>query len=115
MERVDLTWEYGTERQRKWGFGSPGGWEYSAVSFGRLADGRWFAQRYGRQADVDDRQQGGCVFGTDEQAEQLALRLAYSWMSEGDWWAMPASFDGFGRPDDGLPWVRIGQRWKLPD
>ena len=115
MDRVDLTHEYGVDRQRKWASGSPAHWQYTAVVFGRLVDGRWFAERHGRQADVDDRQQGACVFGGDEQGERLALRLAYSWMREGDWSPMPASFDELGHPTDGLPWIRIGQRWRLPD
>lgn len=113
MDRVHLHRVFGTDRQRRWRQGAVAAFDTTEVTFGRLSDGRWFADRAGYEADADDRQQGACVFGTDEQGRQLALRWAYSWMRGGDWRPQPARFDGSGRPADGLPWLRTGQDWYL--
>jgi hypothetical protein len=113
VERVDLRWQHGTDRHRRWRRGGSQSWATTSITFGRLADGRWFAYRSGHGADRDDRQQGACVFGVDEQARTLALRLAYSWMREGEWRPVPASFGPDARPSDGLRWVRRGADWFL--
>lgn len=109
MERVDLTHEYGIDRQRAWRDRATAASNAQRVTFGRLADGRWFA-------DCRDRD-GAYVFGTDEQARELALRLAYRWMEESDrrWSATPAAYDARGEPTDGLPWVRRGGEWHVED
>lgn len=112
MERVDLAYEYGVDRQRAWRDDSSQSAFLTVVSFGRLANGRWYAQRRGWAADGDDRRLGACVFGADAKGKTLALRLAYSWMREGQWWPRPAAFDA-GVPADGLPWVRRGGEWVL--
>jgi hypothetical protein len=113
MDRVDLVWQFGTDRQRRWRQGGISEWNTTSVQFGRLADGRWFADRSGYLADTEDRQKGACVFSADERGRTLALRLAYRWMSEGEWRPQPASFDGSGQPTDGLPWRRSGGQWFL--
>lgn len=113
MERVELQHRHGTDRQRCWRQGGAQTFWTTTVVYGRLGDGRWFADRSGYEADIDDRQQGACVFGADDQAAQLALRLAYSWMRAGEWRPQPAGFDAHGRPVDGLPWVRRGSDWML--
>lgn len=109
MDRVDLTHEYGVDRQRAWRDRATAASNLQRVTFGRLADGRWFADR---------RERGGAyVFTADDQGETLALRLAYRWMREagGRWWAAPAAYDNRGEPVDGLPWVRRGGEWHLED
>lgn len=113
MERVDLAHVHGTDRQRRWRQGGVQHWSTTTVTFGQLADGRWFAERTGRGADADDHQRGACVFGSDDQARELALRLAYSWMREGEWSPVPAAFGPDGEPVDGLPWRSAGGRWFL--
>lgn len=112
MERVDLVWENGVDRQRRWVSGATQGWNHASVTFGRLADGRWFAHRTSPQARGDHL---AYVFGAGEQDEQLALRLAYRWMSEGEWRPWPAAFGPDGQPLDGLPWMRRGSDWILND
>lgn len=114
MDRVDLTPLDGTDRQRRWRQGGAAEWDTSAVTFGRLAGGRWFAERTGHLSDFEDRQGGACVFGADELGHTLALRLAYSWMRDGEWRAQPAKFGADAKPCDGLPWQRRGGDWYLP-
>ncbi len=113
VDRIDLTRAYGVDRQRRWRHGGAQSSGTTSICYGRLGDGRWFAERTGRQADNDDRQQGACVFDTGERGRVLALRLASSWMRDGAWVAQPAAFDASGRPVDGLPWVRRGSDWML--
>ncbi len=113
MDRLDLTRQHGVDRQRRWRHGGAQTYATTSVTFGRLAYGRWFAERTGRDADNDDRQQGACVFGADDQARELALRLAYSWMRQGEWRAQPAAVGPDGKPLDNLPWVRRGSDWML--
>lgn len=113
MERVDLARQYGTDRQRRWRRGGAQTWSTTSVTYGRLADCRWFAERCGQGADPDDKALGACVFDAGALGEQLALRLAYSWMRDGDWRPEPAALDSDGRPVDGLPWVRRGGAWFL--
>jgi hypothetical protein len=103
------------DRQRSWRNGWTQGPYVTVVVFGRLGDGRWFAERHGRLADDVDRRRGACAFDAHENGRILALRLAYRWMRESgvDWTAMPASFDSDGNPADGLPWIRRGSDWIL--
>ncbi len=110
MERVDLTHAYGTDRQRRWRTGAVGAWDTSTVTFGRLSDGRWFAERTGPAAAGDG---DAYVYGADERGHELALALAYGWMRGGDYRPVPAAFDGDGKPIDGLPWRRSGAEWFL--
>jgi hypothetical protein len=109
MDRIDLTHEFGVDRQRAWRDRPTAASNLQRVVFGRLADGRWFA-------DAGDRE-GAYVFNADERGEQLALRLAYRWMRESGrrWFATPAAYDNRSEPVDGLPWVRRGGEWFLED
>lgn len=109
MERVDLTHEYGVDARRAWRDRATAASNARRVTFGRLADGRWFASRSGEP--------GAYVFGADDQGETLALRLAYRWMRDagGRWWPTPAAYDGRAEPVDGLPWVRRGGEWHLEE
>lgn len=109
MERVDLAHVYGTDRQRAWRTAGPY-WQERRVEFGRLGDGRWYAN--------DSRDPGGAyVFDADELGEQLALRFAYRRMRQegGDWLPTPAAYDGHGNPTDGLPWKASGRHWYLAE
>lgn len=106
MDRVVLTHEYGVDRQRAWRDRATAASNCRRVVFGRLGDGRWFA---------DQREAGGAyVFGADQQGHDLALRLAYRWMGEfgRHWFATPAAYRD-GEPADDLPWVRRGGEWFL--
>ena len=86
MERVDLDHEYGKVRHQRWG----NGWEWGPyathIEVGQLADGRWYAWRYGRYAGWRDTRQGACVY-TGQHAERLARGTARRWMRTigGDW------------------------------
>ncbi|SNY29121.1 hypothetical protein [Paractinoplanes atraurantiacus] len=111
MERVDLAHVHGTDRQRHWVRGGAQTWDRTSVTFGKLADGRWFAVRLGHGAHGDT---DAYVYGADDQGHLLALRLAYSWMREGEWRPEPAAYGSDGQPiDDGLPWVKRGGSWFL--
>jgi hypothetical protein len=109
VDRVQLHLEFGVDRQRRWRDRATTASNARFVTFGRLADGRWYADRH----DYD----GAFVFDADEQGRTLALRLAYRWMREagGRWWATPAAYDNRSQPVDGLPWVRRGGEWHLED
>ena len=108
MERVDLTHQYGVDRQRQWRDRATTAPNVRVVTFGRLQDGRWFAHLSGEP-------DGAHVFGADERGRDLALRLAYRWIRKagGRWWPTPAAYDNRGEPVDGLPWVRRGGEWFL--
>jgi hypothetical protein len=110
VERVDLTWQHGVDRQRRWRNGATAHWQYESVTFGRLGDGRWFTSHTN---DPD----GAYAFDADERGKELALRLAYRIMGEsgGRWMPTPAAYDSAGRPTDGLPWVKAGGEWILAD
>lgn len=111
MDRVDLTHAYGAEPQRCWRSGGTAAPNMVRVSFGRLSDGRWWANR-------SDDTGGAYVYDADQLGQTLALRLAYRWMREagGRWWPTPASYGPGGRePADGLPWVRRGGEWHLEE
>lgn len=108
MERVQLHLVHGTDPQRRWRNAATGASQLVHVTFGRLADGRWYADR--------TREPGGAyVFDNSQNGEALARQLAYRWMSEagGRWWATPAAYDSRAEPVDGLPWVRRGGEWYL--
>jgi hypothetical protein len=109
MDRVDLTHEYGVERQRAWRDRATAASNIQRITFGRLDDGRWFCDRHERD--------GAYVFAPDQQGHDLALRLAYRWMQESGrhWFATPAAYDNRSEPVDGLPWVRRGGEWFLED
>jgi hypothetical protein len=117
MDRVDLTGQFGTDRQRCWRSGWAEGPFVTTVTFGKLADGRWFADRRGREGDSDDHRFGACVYAATDLGRTLALRMAYRWMrtSSSCWKAEPATFDTERRPADGLPWVRRGGEWVLQE
>jgi hypothetical protein len=108
VDRVDLTWQFGIDRRRRWRNSASQSWGLTYVSFGRLADGRWYAAR---SRDPD----GAYVFADDGQGEELALRTAKRLMADagGSWIATPAAFDHRGNPTDGLPWVASGGEWTL--
>jgi hypothetical protein len=111
VDVVDLTRAYGVDRQRAWRTGDTETYRAGHVVFGKLADGRWFAERRGYQ--IHDG--GAFVFDATEKGKTLALRLAYRWMSDGQrWLPTPAVYDGEEKPVDGLPWVRRGSVWVLP-
>lgn len=80
MERIDLTYEHGVDRLLSWNNGWIWGPFVTVVTVGRLADGRWFAQRYGRAATRRDLREGACVYTADARGEHLARATARRWM-----------------------------------
>lgn len=66
------------------------GWVYGPfvthVVVGELADGRWFAERYGRAASRRDKREGACVYDGPD-AEHYAQATAQRWMRTvgGEW------------------------------
>lgn len=116
MERVDLAHEFGVDRQRAWRSAASGMSYVVQVGFGRLADGRWYAEMHGHRGRFEDGGRGAHVFTATDLGKTLALRLAYRWMRDagGTWTPTPAAFDNLGRPADGLPWVASGSEWILP-
>jgi hypothetical protein len=114
VDRVELVYETGVDRQRRWRNAGTQSAHLSQVEFGRLADGRWYAWPTGRWAGLDIHA-GAYVFAATERGRDLALRLAYRWMRDagGTWWPTPAAFDSHHRPVDGLPWKALGGEWYL--
>lgn len=116
VERVELMYEYGVRRRRRWRNAVSGSAFLVQVSVGQLRDGRWFAQcaGYGIAARYDG--EAAYVFDNRTYGEQLAVRLAYRWMRDlgGRWEPTPARYSADGsHPDDGLPWRRAGGGWVL--
>jgi hypothetical protein len=74
VERIDLTGQLHAEQQR-W----RNGWEWGPfvvfVAVGQMADGRWYADWYGRA-----RLRRGAAAYAGEHAEWLARRTAGRWM-----------------------------------
>jgi hypothetical protein len=110
VDRVDLTRQHGVDRQRRWALAGAAYWQETYVVFGRLGDGRWFAERTGYLTAQQDGTAGAWVFDAGDRGRTLALQLAYRWMSGGRRWdPQPATVP----PTDGLPWRRTGGRWVL--
>lgn len=79
MERVDLARVHGKTRHQIWHNGWPLGPFVTHVCVGELADGRWFAERYGRNASVRDLREGAAVYA-GPNAEWYARATARRWM-----------------------------------
>jgi hypothetical protein len=86
VERIDLTRLDGKERHELWHNGWPLGPYVTHVCVGQLADGRWFAERYGRAASRWDLREGAPVYA-GPHAEHYARATARRWMRTigGDW------------------------------
>lgn len=84
---MDLVWVSGRTNVARWRRGWDQGWDATSVTIGRLADGRWFAQRSGYYASMRDKREGACVYGPDGRGEHLARATARRWMRTlaGDW------------------------------
>jgi hypothetical protein len=80
VERIDLTREHGKHRLARWTHGWSAGPFVTVVTVGRLADGRWYAERHGRGANPRDLRDGGCVYAADDRGRRLALDTAARWM-----------------------------------
>lgn len=109
MDLVNLTHVHGVDRQRCWRNGPSQSYAARTVTFGRLADGRWWADMRGYGIHGDQ----AYVYGSSDRDRERALRLAYRWMREtgGQWLPTPAAFGPDGRPTDRLPWVKRGGEW----
>lgn len=79
VERIDLTRLDGKTRHQTWRHGWVYGPFVTHVAVGELADGRWFAERYGRAASVRDKREGACVYAGPD-AEHYARGTARRWM-----------------------------------
>jgi hypothetical protein len=86
VERIDLTWLDGKERYQTWASRWSLGPFATHVCVGQLADGRWFAERYGRGASRRDLREGAAVY-SGPHAEHYARGTARRWMRTvgGDW------------------------------
>lgn len=117
MERIDLSQVPGRRAHRRWHTGWIDGPFVTVVTVGRLPDGRWYAERYGRGASRRDVREGACVYADGEHGRHLAMATARRWMRAvgGDWTPVPAGYDAQQRPIDGLPWERHGRGWVLPE
>lgn len=84
---MDLLDQYGGEVVQTWRTGWVQGPFTTAVSVGRLADGRWYAERSGRAMSRRDKREGACVYGPAERGEHLARATARRWMRTvgGEW------------------------------
>jgi hypothetical protein len=87
VERVDLVRTYGRTRVRAWRNGWVQSPRVTVVTVGRLADGRWYAERHGRAANRRDLREGACVYGSDDRGRRLAEGTARRWMRTvgGEW------------------------------
>jgi hypothetical protein len=86
VERIDLAQVYGKTRHQAWRRGWVYGPFVTHVAVGELDDGRWFAERYGRDASVWDKREGACVYSGPD-AEWYAMGTARRWMRTvgGEW------------------------------
>jgi hypothetical protein len=86
VERVDLTQLDGKERHQTWQTRWVYGPFVTHICVGELADGRWFAERYGRGASRRDLREGACVYA-GKHAKHYALATARRWMRTvgGEW------------------------------
>lgn len=84
---MDLTWQFGVERLCRWTTGDPYGPFATTITFGRLADGRWFVHCAGRKARRRDKQEGACVYSATDRGRRLALDTARRWRRTigGEW------------------------------
>jgi len=82
VERVDLVREFGKTQHQRWRDGWSDGPLVTYIAVGQLADGRWYAERYGRGASRRDLREGGCVYA-GPNAERLARATAGRWMRAG--------------------------------
>ena len=91
MERVDLTRLDGNTRHQTWRRGWVYGPFVTHICVGELADGRWFAERYGRAASRRDLREGACVYAGPD-AEHYARGTARRWMRTvgGEWVEAPS-------------------------
>lgn len=83
---MDLVWVSGRTDVARWRHGWDQGWDATSVTIGRLADGRWFAQRSGYYASMRDKREGACVYA-GRHAEHYARGTAQRWMRTlgGEW------------------------------
>jgi hypothetical protein len=87
VERIDLMRQVGGEVVQTWRTGWVQSPFTTAIRVGRLADGRWYAQRAGRAMSLRDKRQGACVYGQGDRGELLARATARRWMRTvgGEW------------------------------
>lgn len=109
-ERLHLHTVFGVRRLRRWRTTDAYGPFAQWVEYGQLADDRWYCCR---SADPG----GAHVFDTSQTGSGQALQSAYRWMRDSgrQWVPAPAAYDGSGQPVDGLPWVKHGNQWVLPE
>ncbi len=110
VDRVQLHHEFGTRPLKRWCTESAYGPFSEHVTFGRLADGRWFCH-------VTRQPQGAWVYPATDDGERQALEHCERWMAESEqrFVPTPAVYDGFGQPADGRQWVKQGSNWVLPE
>jgi hypothetical protein len=86
VERLDLTGVHGKDRLAMWRNRWDQGPFVTHVGVGKLDDGRWFAERYGRAASVRDKREGAAVYD-GPHAEHYARATARRWMRTvgGEW------------------------------
>ncbi len=98
-ERIDLVWQTGVVRERRWRCGRVNGHDERFLTAGRLADGRRFVHHTGRGNAV--------AFDDEAEAEALLER----WLATEVWRPTPACFGPDQQPSDGGSWVLRGQEW----
>lgn len=105
-EPVQLWEHHDVVRVQRWHHNPGDPHQQRWVAVGRLADGRWYADRYG------DGPAQGLAFGGD-RSEVRARETAEAWMAEvGPWVEVPAAYDSAGRPATPGPWAKVAGGWR---
>ena len=104
-ERINLVYEFGLRRHRRWRTGTLNGASERKISLGETADGRWWVN--------DTKDSRGARLCRDERdaydvADYLMARSGQTWTR------VPAEFDGWGNPVE-PGWCVSGQRWYRTD
>lgn len=110
VERVHLHLEHGKVRLRRWRTETAYGPETQTIEYGRLSDERFYSD--------STRDPGGAhVYPATDQGEAAALRHTHRRMRESGqrFVPIPARFDEHDQPADGLPWIKCGSEWVLPE
>ena len=104
QQRVDLTWQYGHRRLRRWRTGTNGGWSEETVTVGQFADQSWFVS--------NSKDPGGAVVYPDHRGAALAVGIQ---LCDGRPWSrIPAAFNSWHEPIE-PGWLRSGQSWYRTD
>jgi hypothetical protein len=99
-ERLNVSVIYEKKRLRRWRIGRLNTHTERHLTFGRLADERWWVQLSGQPL--------AWVYAYERDACDHIDRI----LAKGEWLPVPAEYGPDGMPADGGSWQPAGQTWK---